>query len=167
MSSFAASEVCGPDDRVVADLPPHSYNTGHRVFYAADRKGAVPLRVIVDQHSADQQLLTALQFADRNVVFVPAMASQIVRTCSSRGRPIPPSGRLTRWRPEPLAASRPCAVGGRPRPGRRPRHARGVRGQGHRRGDPEGGDGAARLPRRRAHPGRSARRPAGRRVLEA
>ena len=83
MSSFAASEVCGPDDLVVADLPPHSYNTGHRVFYAADRKGAVPLRVIVDQHSADQQLLTALEFADHNVVFVSAMASQIVRMLES------------------------------------------------------------------------------------
>jgi len=83
MSSFAASEVCGPDDCIVADLPPNSYNTGHRVFYVADRKVAVPLRVIVDQHSADQQLLTALEFADLNVVLVPAMASQIVRMLES------------------------------------------------------------------------------------
>ena len=79
MSSFAAAEVCGPDDRVVAELPPRSYNTGHRVFYAADRERAEPLRVIVDRYSADQQLLTALEFAQLDVVFVPAMASQIVR----------------------------------------------------------------------------------------
>ena len=83
MSSFAAGEVCGPDDCVVAELLPRSYNTGHRVFYAADRQDAVPLRVIVDRHSADQQLLTALEFADLEVAFVPAMASQIVRMLES------------------------------------------------------------------------------------
>jgi len=79
MSSFAADEVGGPDDCVVAELLPHSYNTGHRVFYVAEREDAAPLRVIVDRYSADQQLLTALEFADREVDMVPAMASQIVR----------------------------------------------------------------------------------------
>ena len=83
MSSFAASEVCGPHDRVVAELPSRSYNTGHRVFYTAGREGAVPLRVIVDRYSADQQLLTALEFADLDVTLVPAMASQIVRMLES------------------------------------------------------------------------------------
>lgn len=83
MSSFAAGEVCGPDDCVVAELLPRSYNTGHRVFYAADRQDASPLRVIVDRYSADQQLLTALEFADHEVAFVPAMASQIVRMLES------------------------------------------------------------------------------------
>jgi hypothetical protein len=83
MSGFAASEVCGPDDRVVLELPPRSYNTGHRVFYAADREAAVPLRVIVDRYSADQQLLTALEFADLDATLVPAMASQIVRMLES------------------------------------------------------------------------------------
>jgi hypothetical protein len=83
MSSFAAAEVCGPDDCVVAELLPRSYNTGHRVFFAADRRGAAPLRVIVDRYSADQQLLTALEFVDHEVVLVPAMASQIVRMLES------------------------------------------------------------------------------------
>ncbi len=34
MSSFAAAELCGPEERVILELAPNSYNTGHRVFYA-------------------------------------------------------------------------------------------------------------------------------------
>jgi hypothetical protein len=79
MSSFAASELCGPDDTVIMELLPNSYNTGHRVFYGPNRESRRPLRVVVDQHSADQQLLTALEFAGSPVVMLPAMTAQIAR----------------------------------------------------------------------------------------
>ena len=44
MSAFAAAELCGPTDQVVVELPPLTYNTGHRVFYkaAADDDAAPP-----------------------------------------------------------------------------------------------------------------------------
>jgi hypothetical protein len=79
MSSFAASELCGSDDAVVMELLPNSYNTGHRVFYTPRSETARPLRIVVDRHSADQQLLTALEFRDSEVVTLPAMGGQIAR----------------------------------------------------------------------------------------
>jgi hypothetical protein len=79
MSSFAAVELCGPDDRVVGELAPNSYNTGHRVFYSAAGHERHHLRVIVDRHSADQQLLTGLEFAGADIELVPAMTGQITR----------------------------------------------------------------------------------------
>jgi hypothetical protein len=79
MSTFAAAELCGPDDRVVVELAPDSYNTGHRVFYTSAGPERHPLRVIVDRHSADQQLLTALEFAGADVELVLAMTGQITR----------------------------------------------------------------------------------------
>jgi hypothetical protein len=84
MSSFAASELCGADDAVVIELLPNSYNTGHRVFFAPGAENARPIRVVVDRHSADQQLLTALEFADAEVVTLPAMTAQIARMLDSR-----------------------------------------------------------------------------------
>lgn len=79
MSSFAAMELCGADDEVVIELPPNSYNTGHRVFYRLAGEARRPLRVVVDRHSADQQLLTALEFGDVDVEALPAMTAQIAR----------------------------------------------------------------------------------------
>jgi YhfZ C-terminal domain/Helix-turn-helix domain len=79
MSSFAAAELCGPEDAVVVELAPDTYNTGHRVFYAAANPDPHPIRVIVDRHSADQQLLTALEFNGSDVTWVPAMPAQIAR----------------------------------------------------------------------------------------
>jgi hypothetical protein len=79
MSSFAAGELCGPEDSVVVELAPDSYNTGHRVFYSAANPDTHPLRVIVDRHSADQQLLTALEFTGPDITLVPAMPAQIAR----------------------------------------------------------------------------------------
>lgn len=78
MSSFAAGELCGPRERVVLELAPNSYNTGHRVF-SAPGKPHRPLRIIVDRHSADQQLLTALEFGGDEVELLPAMTGQISR----------------------------------------------------------------------------------------
>ncbi|HET6820018.1 MAG TPA: YhfZ family protein [Candidatus Limnocylindria bacterium] len=79
MSSFAASQLCEPRDAIVLELGPNSYNTGHRVFYPTSRGGQQPVRVIVDRHSADQQLLTALEFGGIEVQLVPAMTAQITR----------------------------------------------------------------------------------------
>jgi hypothetical protein len=79
MSRFAADELCGPEDGVVVELAPDSYNTGHRVFYSAANPDPHPVRVIVDRHSADQQLLTALEFSGPDVTLVPAMPAQITR----------------------------------------------------------------------------------------
>jgi hypothetical protein len=79
MSRFAADELDVPEDAIVAELHPRSYNTGHRVFYVGDRADATPLRLIVDRYSADQQLLTNLEFDGRNVTHVPAMTAQIAR----------------------------------------------------------------------------------------
>jgi hypothetical protein len=79
MSSFAAGELCGPGEVVVLELAHHSYNTGHRVFYSGSNETSHPLRVIVDPHSADQQLLTALEFDAAVAEFIPAMGVQITR----------------------------------------------------------------------------------------
>ena len=79
MSSFAAAELCGPEDQVVLELAADSYNTGHRVFYTSAEPNGRPLRVIVDRHSADQQLLTALEFGGAEAELVPAMTGQITR----------------------------------------------------------------------------------------
>ena len=79
MSRFAADELCGPQDAIVAEFGPESYNTGHRVFYSAAAPDPHPIRVIVDRHSADQQLLTALEFDSPDVTLIPAMPAQITR----------------------------------------------------------------------------------------
>jgi hypothetical protein len=79
MSAFAAAELCSPDDAVVAELPALTYNTGHRVFYTATGSDSHSMRVIVDQHSADQQLITALEFTGSDVELLPAMTAQIAR----------------------------------------------------------------------------------------
>jgi len=83
MSSYAASELCNADDAVVQELLPNSYNTGHRVFYTPNGESTRPVHVVVDRHSADQQLLTALEFAGREVVTLPAMTGQIARLLES------------------------------------------------------------------------------------
>jgi hypothetical protein len=79
MSAFAAAELCGPDDPVVLELWPHSYNTGHMVFFTESADRDRPLRVLVDRHSADQQLLSALEFGGEGVEMIPAMTAQIAR----------------------------------------------------------------------------------------
>lgn len=79
MSAFAADELCGADESTVVELGPNSYNTGHHVFFSTNGAEHRPLRVIVDPHSADQQLLTALEFADRDTESVSATSTQIAR----------------------------------------------------------------------------------------
>lgn len=82
MSSFAAGELRTSGDTVIVELPPNTYNTGHRVFYTERGVSSNPPRVVVDRHSADQQLLTALEFGP-DVVTLPAMTAQIARMLES------------------------------------------------------------------------------------
>jgi hypothetical protein len=79
MSSFAASELCSPNDAILVELPTLTYNTGHRVFYTAAGADREPRTVIVDRDSADQQLLSTLEFNGANVRQLPAMGMQIAR----------------------------------------------------------------------------------------
>jgi YhfZ C-terminal domain/Helix-turn-helix domain len=79
MSSFAASELCSPDDSILVELPTLTYNTGHRVFYTAAGAEQGPRTVIIDRDSADQQLLSALEFNGADVHLLPAMGVQIAR----------------------------------------------------------------------------------------
>ena len=79
MSSFAASELCSPDDSILVQLPALTYNTGHRVFYTAAGADRDPRTVVIDRDSADQQLLSTLEFNGVNVRMLPAMGVQIAR----------------------------------------------------------------------------------------
>jgi hypothetical protein len=79
MSSFAAAELCSPDDSILVELPPLTYNTGHRVFYTAAGADREPRTVVIDRDSADQQLLSTLEFNGANVRLLPAMGAQIAR----------------------------------------------------------------------------------------
>ena len=108
MSSFAASEVCGPRDRVVLELLPNSYNSGHRVFLSTAPARRRRPRVIVDRHSADQQLLTAWEFARRDVEFVPAMTAQITRLLSTG------QADAAVWTADEMQAAHPDGIRDRP-----------------------------------------------------
>jgi hypothetical protein len=72
VSSFAAKLMCGPGERPVLDLPPHTYIQEHRVFYApgVDPYTTSHLRVGMDHSSIDIQCLTELEFAGKDVQFV-------------------------------------------------------------------------------------------------
>jgi hypothetical protein len=79
MSSFAASELCTPEDSILVELPSLTYNTGHRVFYTAASADQDPRTIVIDRDSADQQLLSTLEFNGANVRLLPAMGMQIAR----------------------------------------------------------------------------------------
>jgi hypothetical protein len=77
MSAFAASDLCGSGESVVLELPPDTFNTGHRVFHAPP--GGRPLRVLVDRDSVDQQAITLLEFQGTDAEFVPANSDEFPR----------------------------------------------------------------------------------------
>jgi YhfZ C-terminal domain/Helix-turn-helix domain len=108
MSRFAADELCGPEDSVVVELAPDSYNTGHRVFYASANRDPHPVRVIVDRHSADQQLLTALEFTGPDVTLVPAMPAQIARLLTNG------QADAAVWTVDEMQVGRPDGIADRP-----------------------------------------------------
>jgi hypothetical protein len=108
MSSFAASELCGREDSVVTQLLPDSYNTGHRVLYSSSMTNGKPLRVIVDRFSADQQLLTALEFSGPDIQLVPAMSGQIARML------VDGSADAAIWTTDEMQVNRPRGVSDRP-----------------------------------------------------
>lgn len=108
MSAFAADELCGPDDPIVLELWPRSYNTGHAVFFTEGARDRRPLRVLVDRHSADQQLLSALEFGDEGVELLPAMTAQIARMLAD-GR-----ADAAVWTTDEMLVNRPPGVLDRP-----------------------------------------------------
>jgi hypothetical protein len=108
MSSFAASELHDAGEAVVMELLPNSYNTGHRVFYMPNGASARPTRIVVDRHSADQQRLTALEFADTEVVTLPAMGGQIARLLESG------QADAAIWTVDEMETRRPAGVLDRP-----------------------------------------------------
>jgi hypothetical protein len=108
MSSFAASELCTPEDGLVLELGPNSYNTGHRVFYSPMRPDPHPARVVVDRHSADQQLLTALEFPGADVQLLPAMSGQILRLLADG------QADAAVWTIDEMEARRPIGILDRP-----------------------------------------------------
>lgn len=59
-------------------LPPRTYAHEHRVYYVSEARlrAASPLRVAVDRESGDLQVLTEMQFADRDVEVVPCTFQQ-------------------------------------------------------------------------------------------
>jgi hypothetical protein len=107
MSSFAADALCGPDDSIVTTLDLGSYNSGHRVYHSAAHDDGRPLRVIVDRLSADQQLLTSLEFGD-SVELVPAMTGQIARMLSEG------QGDAAIWTVDEMQVNRPPGILDRP-----------------------------------------------------
>jgi hypothetical protein len=108
MSSFAAAELCGEEDRVVVELLPNSYNTGHRVFFSSTLVDGKPMRVIVDRFSADQQLLTALEFGTTDVQLLPAMTGQIARMLADG------HGDAAIWTADEMQVNRPPGILDRP-----------------------------------------------------
>jgi hypothetical protein len=107
MSRFAADELCGPDDAVVTELELGSYNSGHRVYYSSVPTDGRPLRVIVDRLSADQQLLTTLEFGD-SVDLIPAMTGQIARMLAEG------QGDAAIWTTDEMQVNRPEGILDRP-----------------------------------------------------
>lgn len=80
MSVLAADELCGESESVLLAMPPGSYVAEHRLFTRrAAQASSAPRRVIIDEHSVDQQILTELQFAGSTVEFVPANYLQFRR----------------------------------------------------------------------------------------
>jgi hypothetical protein len=72
MSAYAASVLVRSSESIVKELGPNTYNTGHRVFFAPSRQGSDPLHVVLDAESADQQLLSLMEFGHSNVELVSA-----------------------------------------------------------------------------------------------
>lgn len=70
MSAFAASEQCGRDEFAILELPPDTFNTGHRVFYSSLPPRGRPLRALLDLDSFDQEAITRLEFQGTDTEFV-------------------------------------------------------------------------------------------------
>ncbi len=85
MSALAATELCGPGEEAVLELPPFSFVREHRVYFVdGDRPSGEPLRVAVDRDSLDFQLLTELEFRDSGATFVSATYMESPRLLEER-----------------------------------------------------------------------------------
>jgi hypothetical protein len=76
MSAFAASELCGHGECSILELPPDTFNTGHRVFYSPIPPCDRPIRALVDRDSVDQQGITLLEFPGTDTEFLAARNDQ-------------------------------------------------------------------------------------------
>jgi len=78
ISAFAFSMMCDAGEESALELPPRTYAREHRVFYYRDPStmGTRQLKVALDHDSLDLQRLTEMEFADRDVEFVPGTFQQ-------------------------------------------------------------------------------------------
>jgi hypothetical protein len=80
MSSLSAGAMLTPDEELIVELPPQSYVLEHRVYYV-DRPGGGGRigRAVIDEDSADFDILTRLEFAGSETRLVPATYMQFER----------------------------------------------------------------------------------------
>jgi hypothetical protein len=72
MSEFAADKLCTDEEEIQLRLTPESYVASHKVFYRTPIPGeGRPLRVAIDRDSIDLSCIAELEFANREVEFVP------------------------------------------------------------------------------------------------
>jgi YhfZ C-terminal domain/Helix-turn-helix domain len=112
VSAFAASELCGEEETKFLELPPDTFNTGHRVFYSATHPRRGRLRVLVDRNSVDQERITLLEFDGTDVEYVSARHDEFPSLLEV-GR-----GDVAVWTPDEMEDCRPSGVFDRPLSGR-------------------------------------------------
>ena len=80
MSSLSAGAMTTPTEEVILELPPQSYVQEHRVYYVErpGRAGHID-RAVIDEDSADFDILTRLEFAGTDTRLVPATYMQFQR----------------------------------------------------------------------------------------
>jgi hypothetical protein len=80
MSTLAAGSMTSPTEELILELPAHSYVLEHRVYYV-DRPGRGDRigRAVIDEDSADFDILTRLEFAGTDTQLVPATYMQFQR----------------------------------------------------------------------------------------
>jgi hypothetical protein len=72
MSAFAADELCTDEEEILLRLPPESYVASHKVYYRTPIPGKEQsLKVAIDRDSIDLSCIAELEFASREVEFVP------------------------------------------------------------------------------------------------
>jgi hypothetical protein len=72
MSAFAADQLCTDEEEILLRLAPESYVASHKIYYRIQPPGDErPLRVAIDRDSIDLSCIAELEFAGREVEFVP------------------------------------------------------------------------------------------------
>jgi hypothetical protein len=78
MSDLAAGELVTGEETIALSLPRHTYVGDHLVLQRINAR-AEPLRIMIDERSIDQQLLSRLEFAGEDVEYVSTSAMQFAR----------------------------------------------------------------------------------------